>query len=97
MHGQWTTRAVWRTRCTSADAWPFFQGDLAAAWSVFEESPAAHRELGDRPMVASVLGFLGRVATERGDYAETHRHHGEILAIKRELGLRRYSRSPTSP
>jgi tetratricopeptide (TPR) repeat protein len=42
-------------------------------------------------MVASVLGFLGRVATEQGDYVQTRRHHAESLAIKRELGLRRHA------
>jgi predicted ATPase/DNA-binding SARP family transcriptional activator len=62
------------------------QGDYAAARSLYEESLAISRELGDKQGVAQSLSYLGLTAYAQGDYAATRSLHEESLAISRELG-----------
>jgi predicted ATPase/class 3 adenylate cyclase len=64
------------------------QGDYSAAHTLYEESLALRRELGDRSGIASSLNNLGVVAQEQGDYAAARTLHEESLALKRELGDR---------
>ena len=65
------------------------QGDYAAARSLYEESLAIRRELGDKRGIAISLNSLGHVVREQGEYAKARSFYGESLAIRRELGDKR--------
>ncbi len=61
-------------------------GDYAAARTVYEESLAIRRELGDRPGTANTLSNLGIVARWLDDLSSARELYEESLAIRRELG-----------
>jgi predicted ATPase len=71
-----------------AGALAWKQGDYAAARTLYEQSLALRRELGDRGGVGAVLSNLGLLAYEQGDYARARALHEESLAIDRESGDR---------
>lgn len=62
------------------------QGDHATARTLFEQSLAIKRELGDRSGMAATLNNLGVVARYQGDHASGRALHEESLALYRELG-----------
>lgn len=64
------------------------QGDNATARTLYEESLAMRRELGDRPSVAVLLNNLGIVARYMEDYAMAWNMNEESLAVLREIGDR---------
>ncbi len=65
------------------------QGEPARARSLFEESLAIGRELGDKRGIASSLHNLGNLVWDQGDYALARSISEESLAIGRELGDKR--------
>jgi adenylate cyclase len=69
-----------------AGALAIHQGDYATARARYQESLAFFRELGDKPVIASVLSNLGIVARLEGDYAAAMALQEESLAMGRELG-----------
>jgi predicted ATPase/DNA-binding SARP family transcriptional activator len=66
----------------------FYQGDLAAAASLHEESLTIKRERGNRKSMAGSLHNLGNVAWVQGDYAVARSLYEEALRINREIGNR---------
>jgi predicted ATPase len=62
------------------------QGDYGTARTLYEESLAIRRELGDKLGIAASLGNLGVMAYEQGDYGAARTLYEEGLAIRRELG-----------
>jgi predicted ATPase/DNA-binding CsgD family transcriptional regulator len=62
------------------------QADYTPARSLFEESLAIFRELGDRWGIANALQNLGSVSLLQGDYAAAATLIDESLALWRELG-----------
>jgi tetratricopeptide (TPR) repeat protein len=64
------------------------QGDYAAAHSMYEESLAITRELGNRWSLAASLMNLGNLAAELGDYRGSRTRLEESLSIFQELGDR---------
>jgi predicted ATPase/transcriptional regulator with XRE-family HTH domain len=61
------------------------QGDFKAATSLFAQSLALCRELGDRQGIAEALGNLGRTALRRADYGAARASLEESLALCTEL------------
>jgi predicted ATPase/DNA-binding NarL/FixJ family response regulator/Tfp pilus assembly protein PilF len=61
-------------------------GDYDRASNFYGLSLALHRELDDRPGIASSLNGLGIVAADRGNYALAEEHHAAALAIREALG-----------
>ena len=70
--------------CSGRLAW--FQGDLAAARTEFEESLALNRELGDEYGIAFCLHNLGMVALSRGEYGAARALCGEALTRFQRAG-----------
>jgi predicted ATPase/DNA-binding SARP family transcriptional activator len=70
-------------RGAGALAWA--QGDYARAETLFEESLALRRELGDRQGVAEAINGLASVARDRGEYARARALFEVNLAVCREL------------
>lgn len=64
------------------------QGDYAAARTLYEESLAIRRELGDKESIAGSLNNLGLIAKEQGNYAVAHSLYEAALELNRELGNR---------
>ena len=64
------------------------QGNYQEARSLYEQSLAICRELGDRPGVARALGNMGNLSQLEFDYAASESLHQESLTIRRELGDR---------
>ena len=62
------------------------QADFAEAHSLYQESLAIGRELGDKQAMTSSLNGLGLVALWQGDYVAARDYHQECLTIARELG-----------
>ncbi|MBI1742119.1 tetratricopeptide repeat protein [Candidatus Acetothermia bacterium] len=62
------------------------QADYEHAVSLYEESLALRRELGDRKGVANSLNNLGLIAYNQGDFERAARMHTESLALRREVG-----------
>jgi predicted ATPase len=62
------------------------QGDYPAARSLFEESLALRRRLGDKAGLASSLNNLGALSCDHGDYPAARPLFEESLALRRELG-----------
>jgi tetratricopeptide (TPR) repeat protein len=62
------------------------QGDHTEARSLFEESLAIGRDLGDKLGVALCLLHLGLLARDQGDYTAARTLHEESLTIYRDLG-----------
>ncbi len=60
------------------------EGDCELARSLFEQSLAIRRELGDRRGVASALNMLGISALRQSDYEVARRLLDESLAVARE-------------
>lgn len=87
-----TVPDVARSKVISADllhdaaAFAWFAGELATAVSLFEESLALNRELGNRAGIAEMLDHLGNVLYDQGDDAGARVHYEESLAILEELG-----------
>jgi predicted ATPase/class 3 adenylate cyclase len=69
-----------------AGALAFLQGDYGAARSLYEESLAIWRALGERQGIAASLGNLGLLAHRQANFAAARTLHEESLAIRRELG-----------
>ena len=66
----------------------FAQGDEVAAKSLYAQSLAIERELGDQRSIAVALNNLAMVAQYHGDYPDARLLHEEALAIRRQLGDR---------
>jgi predicted ATPase/class 3 adenylate cyclase/Tfp pilus assembly protein PilF len=64
------------------------QGDYAAAGSLYEQSLAIRRKLGDKRGIALSLNNLGLLAWNQGDPEAAHTLHKESLAIRRKSGDR---------
>jgi predicted ATPase/class 3 adenylate cyclase len=64
------------------------QGDLVTARSLYEESLAIRRDLGDMPGAAMLLHNLGIVAYYLSDYTAARILDEEALAVFREIGDR---------
>jgi non-specific serine/threonine protein kinase len=62
------------------------EGDYQAARTLYEESIAIYRELGERRGIASCLSNLGSVAGAQGDDDAAQALWQESLVIRRELG-----------
>jgi DNA-binding CsgD family transcriptional regulator len=62
------------------------QGDQTTARSLYEQSLALKRELGDKMGIAAILHNLGNVATYQQDYATARSLYEEGLVLCRELG-----------
>ena len=65
------------------------QGDYAQARSLFEQSLALFRELGDKPSIALSLNALGGIAYIQGDYRTAVSLYGQGLALYRETQHKR--------
>lgn len=78
--------AVRATALNGAGAMAYYRGDYTTVRSLWEESLAIRRELGDTAGIARSLNNLGAVAREEGDYDTARALWEESLAIKRELG-----------
>ena len=65
------------------------QGDYSSARSLYEQSLAIRRELGDKRGIARSLLNLGLVAYCQGDYSSARSLLEQSLAIQRELGDKR--------
>ena len=61
-------------------------GDVSRAGTLFAESVALHRGLGDKRGLASALGYLATNTLGRGDPETATALHEESLALWRELG-----------
>ena len=64
----------------------YLQSDFVAAKSLFQQSLAIFREVGDKTGIAHALDGLGEVATEYGDYETAGILFEEALALNRETG-----------
>jgi ATP/maltotriose-dependent transcriptional regulator MalT len=62
------------------------QGDQTTARSLYEQSLALKREIGDKVGIAAILHNLGNVATYQGDFATARSLYEEGLVLCRELG-----------
>lgn len=62
------------------------RGDYGRALTLFEESLALYRQVGDRSGIAFVLNALGVWASFQGDDAKAKPLYEESLALRRELG-----------
>jgi tetratricopeptide (TPR) repeat protein len=71
---------------TAAGVLAQYQGDIASARALYEESLAIMRISGDQGSIARVLNNLGNVALDQGDLVSARARHEESLAIKRGLG-----------
>jgi tetratricopeptide (TPR) repeat protein len=71
-----------------AGALAYYQGDFAAARTLYAESLALYRELGDRKSIAILTNNLGNVAIEQGDYPHAQQLYEESLVVRREMGDR---------
>jgi tetratricopeptide (TPR) repeat protein len=65
------------------------QGDREAARSLYQQSLAAFRGLGDQWGMAGVLADLGNLVRDSGDYTSAHGLYAESLEIFQELGHKR--------
>jgi tetratricopeptide (TPR) repeat protein len=61
-------------------------GDFAAATTLYEESAALFRELGDDAALAIVISNLGDLAMREGEFARAQRLCRESASLQRELG-----------
>jgi tetratricopeptide (TPR) repeat protein len=61
-------------------------GDYASARSLYEESLAIHRELGNKRDIAVALVRVAMIPWEQGDHVLARSLYEESLAISRELG-----------
>ena len=62
------------------------QTDYSAARSLFEESLAIWRQIGNKKGIATLLHNLGWMAWRQSDYDTAHRLSAEALALHREIG-----------
>jgi non-specific serine/threonine protein kinase len=85
--GQGRTRAR-ADALLGAGALAALQGDYPGARSLYEESLAICRALGDGGGVACCLGGLGVVSREQGDYPGARSLYEESLAVCRAMGDR---------
>ena len=60
--------------------------DGDAAWSLYEQSLALARDIGNLRLAGYVLGSMGRVAQARGDAVTTRALMAEALAISGQIG-----------
>ena len=65
------------------------QGDAATARSLYEQSLATFRELGDRWGIAGCLADLGNLARDQKDYGAAHSLYGGSIRIFQELEHKR--------
>ncbi|HKP53612.1 MAG TPA: tetratricopeptide repeat protein [Chloroflexia bacterium] len=66
----------------------YAQGDYDEAKSLYTESLAAHRAVGDQKAIARALNNLGLIASNQGDYAAARSLYGNSLEIWHDLGDR---------
>jgi predicted ATPase/DNA-binding XRE family transcriptional regulator len=86
-HAQRAEYKVLRARAMDlAGNLAYQQSDFAAAQSMFQQSLAIFREVGDKTGIAQALDGLGEVATEHGDYKTAGILFEEALALNRETG-----------
>jgi predicted ATPase/transcriptional regulator with XRE-family HTH domain len=71
---------------TGAGTLAIWRGDYASARSLFEQSLAVRRELGDKQGIAASLSNLGVLSSMQGDYSSARALYEESLAIRRETG-----------
>jgi tetratricopeptide (TPR) repeat protein len=62
------------------------QGDYAPARSLFEETLALQREIGDKSGIAVSFMNLGIVASDQGEYDSARSLYEESMALHQELG-----------
>ncbi|MCG8352101.1 MAG: tetratricopeptide repeat protein [Chloroflexales bacterium] len=72
--------------CLAAGRLARQQGDLACAATHLEQSLALQRALGDTSGIARVLGHLGVVAYDQGQFERARMLHSESRTLWRELG-----------
>ena len=84
--GRSVTAWASRVRSTTLGSLAFEQGDYPAAQTLYEESLAVWRELGDRRGAAGLLGNLALVARECGDLVAARTLAQESLTLSREVG-----------
>jgi DNA-binding CsgD family transcriptional regulator/tetratricopeptide (TPR) repeat protein len=72
------------------------EGDYARVLTLWEESLALAREVGDTDRVAIMLSNLGHPALLQGDYEQARTFSEEALAIAHELGSVRVEFAPTA-
>ena len=72
-----------------AGAVAYMMSDYTSSRSLYEESLALFRELGDKQGIAEALDGLGEIATEVGDYETAVPLLEEFLALNLELGDKR--------
>jgi predicted ATPase/DNA-binding SARP family transcriptional activator len=76
-----------RARALNASAgFARWQGNLDRAQTLFEESLALRRQVGDLARISDTLHNLGYLALGRGDYARAQTLYEESLALCRHLG-----------
>jgi ATP/maltotriose-dependent transcriptional regulator MalT len=64
--------------------------DAVTAQTLYEESLALFREVGDRWGITLPLTSLGRLALRQGDFSAARAYVEEGLALRREMGLKRF-------
>ncbi len=69
-----------------AGAVAYYESNLVAARTFYEESLTIHRELGDKQNTAFLLNNLACVADDQGDYARARPLYEEAIALYREIG-----------
>jgi non-specific serine/threonine protein kinase len=65
------------------------EGDFIRAQSLFEESLAISRELGDLPVICHALGQLGNIRGMTGDYGGARAFYQESLIVARKADYKR--------
>ncbi|MGI4790123.1 MAG: AfsR/SARP family transcriptional regulator [Janthinobacterium lividum] len=63
------------------------QGDLVAAWPLYEEALVIRRHLGDFGQVVASLNNLAIIAYDQGDSVAARRLWEEALALARQIGV----------
>jgi len=72
----------WIAECTSLKAGvALYEGELARAASLAQESLALYREMGSAWFIAFTLPLVGRVETQRGELTEAHSAYQESLVL----------------
>jgi len=78
---------AWRMKALGvAGRLALYQGDFQAARTMYEQSLAICRELGDKPSIAAKLNDLGVAARAGGDFDYARALYEESLQVRRELG-----------
>jgi non-specific serine/threonine protein kinase len=80
-------RTAARARAQQGAAWlAWRQGELGVARTLYDESLAIYREIGDQRGTAGSLNYLGFMAREAGELGAARARFEESLTIYQELG-----------